>query len=157
MCIRDSARTDHVSDRGWGVTGWDRTGEPRGVDRSTGLTRDPFLYYLERMLGERVRDEQGQRTERRTANALGATALVRWAYLGWDLGALIHEMWRRNHDDDYAEPAMRALLETTIKRLWQDCQREPVRWARCVTCHRRDCVCGERSESQANAEVDALP
>jgi hypothetical protein len=147
-------RTDHASPDGWGVTGWDRDGQPRGIDRATGLTLDPFLFYLETMLRGRVRDEHGQRTEKRTVEALGATALVRWAYLGWDLGALIHETWRRspNHEDDYNVPAMRALLETTIRRLWDQYQREPVRWVRCVRCHRRDCVCGERSESQINAE-----
>lgn len=146
------ARTSNVTDHGWGVTGWDRHGQPRGMTDDGTLTRDPFLYYLERMLGERVKDEHGKRTDTLTVNALGADALVRWAYLGWDLGSLIHETWRRNHDDDYAPAAMRALLESTIKRLWAQCQREPERYPICPTCRQRRCRCAERSEAQINAE-----
>ena len=136
------ARTDHVSEDGWGVTGWDRDGQPRGIDRASGLTRSPFLFYLECRL--RSREE---------SDRLGARMVIRWAYMGWDIPALAHAVFLRTHgQDDFATEAMAALLERTVRRLWHDCQREPVRYAVCRECRRMRCVCCERSEAQVNAE-----
>jgi hypothetical protein len=139
------ARTDHASDKGWGVTGWDRSGTPRGMTDDGELTRDPFLYYLEL----RLRRQEP-----------GACAVVRWAYLGWDTEAaantdFVERIRLRLDDPDgwraYLE-GHDALLERTIRQLWHDCQREPVRWSICQDCRRRDCVCGQRSEAQIAAE-----
>ena len=134
-------RTDHASEDGWGVSGWDRDGRPRGIDHE-GLTRSPFLFYLEcRLRG------------REAADQLGARLLVKWAYMGFDVPALAHTTFVRTHgDDDYATDALRALLERTIVRLWHDCQREPVRHHICRECRRMRCQCGERSEAQIAAE-----
>lgn len=136
------ARTDHVTQRGWGITGWDRDGQPRGVDTATGLTRDPFLHYLELLLRK---DDPG------------AVALVRWAYVGFDTeeaanNAFVQRIRLRQDDPDgwkTYHAGYVALLEQTIRRLWHDCQREPVRFAICRGCRKRDCVC---SEAQVNAE-----
>lgn len=139
------ARTDHVSGKGWGVTGHDRDGRPRGMTDDGTLTRDPFLFYLEMRLR---RDEPE------------AVQLVRWAYMGWDVDAaanngFIERMKMRQSDPagwkDY-RTGYEALLERGIKRLWHDCQSEPVRFSVCRECRRRQCVCGQRSESQVNAE-----
>lgn len=142
------ARTDHASAKGWGVTGWDREGRPRGMTDDGTLTRDPFLFYLELRLR---RDEPE------------AVQLVRWAYMGWDVDAsanngFIERMRLRQVDpkgwSDY-RAGYEALLERGIRRLWHDCQSEPVRYSVCPSCHKRVCVCGERSESQVRAEEAA--
>lgn len=145
------ARTDHASDRGWGVTGWDKDGQPRGMTDDGTLTRDPFLFYLElRLLRKEVE----------------AVELVRWAYMGWDVVDAALSAFRRTHDPvtnpsllpaaadgkHWEAQAYEALLERGIRRLWDDCQREPVRYAICRGCRRRECVCGQRSESQIRAE-----
>lgn len=138
------ARTDHVDDKGWGVTGWDRQGQPRGMTDDGTLTRDPFLFYLEL----RLRREDP-----------GAHALVRWAYMGWSVEdtalSLFRRTLREGHPILFEVEALRSLLEVTIKRLWHDCQREPVRYSICRGCRRRECVCGQRSEAQVNAEEAA--
>ena len=138
------ARTDHASDRGWGVTGWDREGQPRGMTHD-GLTRDPFLFYLEMRLHRRE---------------VEAVQLVHWAYLGWDVDEAANNAFVkriRAHEQDPEGWALyragyEALLERGIRRLWADCQNEPVRHSVCRECRRRVCVCGQRSESQVNAE-----
>lgn len=138
------ARIDHASANGWGLTGHHRDGSPRGVG-ADGLTRDPFLFYLERML--------------RSSNAhehLGALALVRWAYMGWDVEAAAQETFLGQH----ANPetwgiyvvSFRALMERTIRTLALRCQQEPERFPVCKDCRKRDCICGQRSESQVRAE-----
>jgi hypothetical protein len=140
-------RIDHASTLGWGLTGWDQHGQPRGVNRSDGLSRDPFLYWLERMLRSLNAGE-----------ALGARALVRWAYMGWDWEAAAQETFCLQHADPATWPmyhaAYHALLERTIRTLWIRCQREPERWNICKDCRHRDCICGQRSDSQVNAEGD---
>ena len=149
-------RTDHASGRGWGVTGHDRDGNPRGVAED-GLTRDPFLYHLEMMLRDGRWDEGAWRPSRK---GTAATMLVRWAYMGWgseELAlSLLHPRRAKTMQDDpivvWETDALEALLERTIRQLWHDCQREPVRYAICRTCRRRDCICGQRSEAQVNAE-----
>lgn len=141
-------RIDHVSNLGWGLTGHDRDGRPRGVTHD-GMTRDPFLYYIERMLRGRSDHEH-----------MGALALMRWAYLGWD----VEEAAQRTFIAQHASPqtwdlylaGFRSLLETTIRTLWVRCQREPERFPVCRECRHRDCTCGQRSESQVNAERGSL-
>lgn len=138
------ARTDHVSDRGWGVTGWDKDGRPRGMN-ADGLTRDPFLFYLE------IRLRKGEPE---------AEQLIHWAYVGWDVDEAANNAFVRrirSHEEDPEGWALfrvgfEALLERGIRRLWHDCQREPIRYAICAECRRRECVCGRRSEAQLNAE-----
>jgi hypothetical protein len=138
------ARIDHAGQRGWGVSGWDREGQPRGMT-DDGLTRDPFLYYLER----RLREDDGD-----------AVALVRWAYVGYDIeeaanNAFVKRIRLREADPDGWTDwlsSYTATLERGIRRLWYDCQREPVRYAVCRVCRRRECVCGSKSEAQVNAE-----
>ena len=138
-------RIDHVSDLGWGLTGHDRDGDPRGVDRATGLTRDPFLYYIERMLRGRGDHER-----------MGALALLRWAYHGWDMEGAAQATFCAQHADPQTWTlycaGYHALIERTIRTLWQRCQREPERFPVCRDCRHRDCVCGQRSDSQVNAE-----
>jgi len=143
------ARIDHASDLGWGLTGHDREGQPRGVDRATGLTRDPFLYYLERML--RGKDDHER---------FGALSLLRWAYLGWDVEAAAQASFVAQHANPETwalyKSGHRALMERTIRTLWVRCQREPERFPVCRQCRHRQCVCGERSEAQVNAERGAV-
>ena len=138
-------RIDHVSNLGWGLTGHDRDGQPRGVDRGTGLTLDPFLFYLERMLRGKGDHER-----------LGALALMRWAYLGWDVEAAAQATFIAQHANPdtwgYYLVGFRALLMGTIRTLWVRCQREPERFPVCRDCRKRECVCGQRSEAQVNAE-----
>ena len=142
-------RIDHVSDHGWGLTGWDRDGQPRGVDRATGLTIDPFLYNMERMLRGRNDHER-----------MGALALMRWAYLGWDVEAAAQATFVAQH----ASPetwslylaGFRSLLHGTIRTLAIRCQREPERWPVCRGCRQRECICGTKSEAQHNAERGAV-
>lgn len=143
------ARIDHVSDLGWGLTGHDRNGEPRGVDKASGLTRDPFLYYLERML--RGKDQYEHH---------GALSLMRWAYMGWDVEAAAQATFLSEHAQPETWGAylagFRALLEQTIQKLHQRCQREPERFPVCRSCRKRECICGQRSEAQINAERGAV-
>lgn len=138
------ARIDHASDLGWGLTGHDRDGQPRGVT-SEGLTRDPFLFYLERMLRGKGDHER-----------MGALALMRWAYLGWDVEAAAQATFvaQHAHPDTWRAylAGFRSLLEMTIHTLWVRCQREPERFPVCRDCRKRECVCGQRSEAQVNAE-----
>ena len=140
------ARIDHVSGDGWGLTGHDKDGQPRGVN-GDGLTRDPFLFYLERML--RGKDTYEQH---------GAESLLHWAYMGWDLEAAAQSAFL-SHPDSQAWglylAGYRALLERTIRTLWVRCQREPERFPVCRHCRKRECVCGQRSEAQVNAEQSA--
>lgn len=142
-----ASRTNHADERGWGITGWDRDGQPRGMTKDGEHTRDPFLYYLERMLNGGL------------AERMGASALLRWAYMGWDVDATTLSIFRRTLGDGapvlYETEAMLALLERTIRTLWQRCQSEPVRYSVCRGCRRQVCVCGQRSESQVNAEETA--
>jgi hypothetical protein len=139
-----ASRLNNASDHGWGVTGWDRDGNPRGMTKDGEHTRDPFLYYLERLLNGGAADR------------MGATCLLRWAYNGWDVEATALAIYRRTHDDGagvlYEAQALEALLERTIRTLWRQCQSEPVRYSICRECRRRECVCGQRSEAQVNAE-----
>lgn len=143
------ARTDHASGKGWGVTGWDRQGQPRGMTDDGTLTRDPFLFYLEL----RLRREEVE-----------AVQLVHWAYLGWDVteaanNAFVKRIQKHEQDPEgwaLYRSGYEALLERGIRKLWDDCQREPVRYSICVECRRRECVCGQRSESQINAEESAV-
>ena len=125
----------NASKRGWLVTGWDKHGDPRAVDHE-GYTLSPFLFYLERDLNSRTKSEQ-----------IGAEALVRWAYLGWDI-VRTGEANVPIIEKDYME----ALLEKALRRLWWRCQREPERYSVCPDCHRRQCCCGEKSEAQVRAE-----
>jgi hypothetical protein len=135
------ARTDHASERGWGISGWDRDGRPRGMTDDGTLTRDPFLFYLECRLRKGEPD---------------AIALVRWAYVGYDIEEAALAIFRRTHRDGapvlWETEALHALLERGIRKLWHDCRSEPIRYAICRDCRRRRCVCGERSEAQVNAE-----
>ena len=133
------ARTAHASDRGWGLTGWDRDGQPIGVDNE-GHTTQPFLYHLERMMRDGPRQ------------SAGAQALLRWAYLGWDVEATAIATWRRSHVE-WGEQAMGALLEGALRDLYRRCQTEPIRWSVCRVCRKRDCICNQKSESQVNAET----
>lgn len=141
-------RLGHVTRKGWGITGWDRDGRPRGVD-DEGLTRDPFLFHLE----TRLRSKDPKVSE-------AAQQLVTWAYLGYDTDHAAHDAFvtRLYLKDDVIsgwslfQQGFESLLERTIKQLWHDCQREPVRYPICAECRRRRCECGERSESQVNAE-----
>lgn len=144
-------RIDHVSRLGWGVTGWDKDGRPRGMAEDGTVTRDPFLFYLELRL--RSRDEKV---------SSGAQALVWWAYLAWDtVSAAFAYTTRLRAAGMMPEPdargrwaalAFESVLERTIRQLWHDCQREPVRYSICPSCRRRGCVCGQRSEAQIRAE-----
>ena len=138
-------RIDHASAFGWGLTGWDRDGQPLGIDRATGLTRDPFLFYLERML-------RGKDAER-----MAARALLRWTYMGWDVEAAAQVTFVAQHADPETWKLYKAgfasLLERTIRTLWHRCQQEPERYPICRQCRKRDCICGERSEAQVNAEA----
>lgn len=143
-------RIDHVSNGGWGLTGWDREGQPRGVG-ADGLTLDPFLFYMERMLKGRNDFEH-----------MGALSLMRWAYMGWDVEAAAQSTFIAQHANPdtwtFYLAGFRSLLWTTIRTLAIRCQREPERWPVCRGCRQRECVCGQRSESQINAEratVDA--
>ena len=65
-------------------------------------------------------------------------------------------IFRRTHGDAagvlYEAHALEALLERTIRTLWQRCQTEPVRYSICRECRRRECMCGQKSEAQVNAE-----
>lgn len=140
------SRIGNASDQGWMATGWDKHGQPRGVD-AEGLTRDPFLFHLEMML-------RGGGTD-----ALGASALMTWAYMGWDSEAAAIAIFRRPPRTVMPSPvvlwetaALEAMLERTIRRLWHACRTEPVRYAICPVCKRRECVCAQRSEAQVNAE-----
>ncbi len=132
------ARTAHASDRGWGLTGWDRDGQPIGVD-GEGHTTQPFLYHLERMMRD------GGTT------GVGARALVTWAYMGFDVGAAARETFRRT-STPWESAALEALLERTVRDLHRRCLSEPVRWSVCRVCRRRECICAQKSESQVNAE-----
>ena len=133
-----------VNHNGWGLTGHDRDGQPRGVTPE-GLTRDPFLYYVERML--RGKDEYEKH---------GALSLIRWAYMGWDVEAAAQASFLTQHADPDTWAlylaGYRALLERTIRTLWVRCQREPERFPVCRQCRHRECICGQRSEAQVNAE-----
>ena len=139
------ARIGHASDRGWGLTGWDRDGQPRGMTRDGEHTRQPFLHHLELRLLRREPDAQ---------------ALMRWTYMGWDTEAaasndFVRRIRMRELDPDGWESYLHgyaALLERGIRRLWWDCQSEPIRFSVCRVCRRRECVCAQRSESQVNAE-----
>lgn len=141
-------RLGHVTRKGWGVTGWDKDGQPRGVD-DDGLTRDPFLFYLEKRL--RSKDELVSEA---------AQLLVTWAYLGYDTDHAAHDEFVRLLYLKDAQPAgweawregYESRLERTIRQLWWDCQKEPVRYSVCRECRRRECMCGQRSEAQVNAE-----
>lgn len=137
-------RIDHASINGWGLTGHDRDGQPRGVN-GDGLTLDPFLFYVERML--RGKDDHERH---------GARSLVSWAYMGWDLEATAQASFLGTHADPETWTlflaGFRALLDRTIATLWVRCQTEPERWPVCRSCRKRECVCGEKSDSQRNAE-----
>lgn len=141
-------RLGHVTRKGWGVTGWDRDGQPRGVD-DDGLTRDPFLFHLEM----RLRSKDATTSE-------AAQHLVTWAYLGYDTDHAAHDAFvTRLYLKDAApsgwalfKEGFESMLERTIRKLWDDCQREPVRHTICPECRRRRCECGERSEAQVRAE-----
>ena len=141
-------RLGHVTRKGWGVTGWDRDGQPRGVD-AEGLTRDTFLFHLEM----RLRSKDARTCE-------NAQQLVTWAYLGYDTDHAAHDAFVTRLYLKDAEPAgwalfregFESMLERTIRQLWDDCQHEPVRHTICRECRRRRCECGERSEAQVNAE-----
>lgn len=135
-----ASRTGHATERGWGLTGWDRHGQPIGVDEETGDTRQPFLYHLERAMRD------GGTT------GIGARAVVRWAYVGWDIHAATLALYRHDTATLWETAALTALLERTIRDLWERCQSEPRRWSICPACRRRECVCGERSEAQVRAE-----
>lgn len=145
------ARIANVSDRGWMVTGWDRDGNPRRVT-DDGYTIDPFLFYLEKRL---------------RAGEVDAKELVRWAYAGFDSVTAALFAFRRkalaspdllpapDELDHWEASAYEALLERGMRKLWDDCQREPVRHSVCPDCRRGRCACGDRSESQINAEEAA--
>ena len=130
-------RTGHATEHGWGHTGWDRDGQPRGADRE-GFATNPFLHYLERRLKR---------------NEAGAHALVRWAYNGWDTGATALTIFRRTHADGapilWETEALEALLWRTMQHLWRDCQTEPVLQPLCRSCRRTRCEC---SDAQIAAE-----
>jgi len=142
-----ASRIGNASERGWGVTGHDRDGQPRGMTKDGEHTRDWFLFYLERMLNSGG------------VERIGAQALVRWAYLGMDDAAAAHPRFVQAigagaDPDAWSEylSGQTALLERTIRSLWHRCQSEPIRWSVCRQCRQRACVCGERSEAQVNAE-----
>lgn len=118
----------------WGATGWDRNGDPRGVDED-GTTIDRFRFYLALML------------RRGGAERRQAERLCRWAYLGWDM-----ELVGLGETPPVGKEFMETYLERALRNLWRRCQAEPVRYSVCSECRRRDCVCGEKSESQRKAE-----